>query len=108
MLCAQDTEQKHGKDGSGAPLSSFLVLLVVVLAEHGGCLSSVDRTVSCESGTSAKLVGTSVRLVGLHIWSEGGARQNECETRCWLTLERVRNSLLESFRSRRLSLGCWS
>ena len=41
--CAQDTEQKHGKHGSGAPLSSFPLLLVVVLAEHGGCLSSVDR-----------------------------------------------------------------
>ena len=30
--CAQDTEQKHGKHGSGAPLSSFPLLLVVVLA----------------------------------------------------------------------------
>ena len=34
-------------------LSSFLLLLVAVLAEHGGC----------GSGTSAKLVGPSVRLV---------------------------------------------
>ena len=41
--CAQDTEQKHGKHGSGAPLSSFPLILVVVLAEHGGRLSSVDR-----------------------------------------------------------------
>ena len=36
-------EQKHGKHDSGAPLSSFPLLLVVVLAEHGGCLSSVGR-----------------------------------------------------------------
>ena len=41
--CAQDTEQKHGQHGSGAPLSSFPLLLVVVLVEHGGCLSCVDR-----------------------------------------------------------------
>ena len=41
--CAQDTEQIHGKHGSGALLSSFPLLLVAVLAEHGGCLSSVDR-----------------------------------------------------------------
>ena len=76
-------------------------------------------TVSCESGTSAKLVDTSVRLVGGEFltsaelrnecetrwsWNERGARRNERETRCWLTLERVRNSLLESFQSRRLSL----
>ena len=67
----------------------------------GGCLSSVDRDRRLER---AKLVDTSVRLVGLRIWNERGARQNECETRCWLTLERVRNSLLESFRSRRFSL----
>ena len=86
QIVAQDTEQKHGKHGSGAPLSSFPLLLVVVLAEHGGCLSSVDRDRE------------------LRIWNEREARQNECETRCWLTLERVRNSLLESFRSRRFSL----
>ena len=36
-----------------------------------------------------------MRLVGLRIWNERGARRNERETRCWL---------LESFRSRRLSL----
>ena len=84
--CAQDTEQKHGKHGSGAPLSSFPLILAVVLAEHGGRLSSVDRDRE------------------LRIWSEHGARRNECETRCWLTLERVRNSLLESFRSRRFPL----
>ena len=41
--CAQDTEQIHGKHGSGALLSFFPLLLVAVLAEHGGCLSSVDR-----------------------------------------------------------------
>ena len=74
------------KHGSGAPLSSFPLLLVVVLSEHGGCLSFVDR--DCE----------------LRIWNEREARRNERETRCWLTLERVRNSLLESFQSRRLSL----
>ena len=62
--CAQDTEQKHAKHGSGAPLSSFPVILAVVLAEHGGRLSLSIATVSCESGTSAKLVDTSVRLVG--------------------------------------------
>ena len=67
-------------------MSSFLLLLVVVLAEHGGCLSSVDRDRE------------------LQIWNERGARRHECETRCWLTLERVRNSLLKSFRSRRFSL----
>ena len=36
-----------------------------------------------EFGTSAELVGTSVRLVGLRIWNERGARRNECETRYW-------------------------
>ena len=55
--------QIHGKHGSGAPLSSFLLLLVVVLAEHGGCLSSVDRDRE------------------LRIWNEREARQHECETR---------------------------
>ena len=53
--CAQDTEQEHGKHGSGTLLSSF------------------------------PLVGTSVRLVGLRVWSEREARRNECETRCWLS-----------------------
>ena len=67
---AQDTVQKHCKHGSGALLSSFPLLLVVVLAEHGGCLSSVDRD------------------RGLRIWNEREARRNECETRCWLSLER--------------------
>ena len=62
--CAQDTEQKHGKHGSGAPLSSFPQLLVVVLAEHVVACPLSIATVSCESGTSAMLVGTSVRLVG--------------------------------------------
>ena len=79
---AQDTEQKHGKHGCGAPLSSFPLLLVVVLAEHGGCLSSVDRDRE------------------LRIWNEREARRNEFETRRWFTLERVRNSLLESLRNR--------
>ena len=51
-------------------LSSFPLLLVVVLAEHGGCLSSIDATVGCESGASAKLVGTSVRLVAGCRWNE--------------------------------------
>ena len=83
--CAQDTEQIHGKHGSGAPLSSS-PLILVVLAEHCGCLSSADRDRE------------------LRIWNEREARRHECETRCWLTLERVRNSLLESFRSRRFSL----
>ena len=81
QIVAQDTEQKHGKLGSGAPLSSFPLLLVVVLAERSGCVSSVDRDrelpiwserearqIECEtrwtvSGTSAELVATSVRLV---------------------------------------------
>ena len=58
----------------------------------------------CEFGTSAKLVGTSVRLVGLRIWNEREARRNECEAHCWLTLERVSDPLLELFQSRRLSL----
>ena len=86
QIVAQDTEQKHGKHGSGAPLSSFPLLLVVVLAEHGGCLASVDRD----------------RELG--IWNERETRRLESVTRCWLTLERVRNSFLESFRSRRFSL----
>ena len=62
--CAQDTEQKHGKHGNGAPLSSFPLIFAVVLVEHGGRLSSVDRDRELRiSGTSAKLVDTSVRLV---------------------------------------------
>ena len=83
-VARKDTEQKHGKHGSGALLSSFPLLLVVVLAEHGGCLSSVDRD------------------RGLRIWNEREARRNECETRRQLSLERVRNSLV--VKSRRLSL----
>ena len=55
----QDTEQKHGKHGSGALLSSLPLLLVAVLAEHGGCLSSVGRD------------------RGLQIWNEREARRNE-------------------------------
>ena len=43
QIVAQDTEQKHGKHGSGAPLSSFPLILAVVFTEHGGRLSSVDR-----------------------------------------------------------------
>ena len=72
--CAQDTEQKHGKHGSGAPLSSCPLLLVVVLAEHGGCLSSVDRDRE------------------LRIWNEREARRHECETRWTAYLERARSS----------------
>ena len=71
---AQDTEQKHGKHGSGAPLSSFPLLLRVVLAEHGGCLSSVDRDRE------------------LRIWNEREARRHECETRWTAYLERARSS----------------
>ena len=40
---AQDTDQIHGKHGSGALLSPFPLFLVAVLAEHVGCLSSGDR-----------------------------------------------------------------
>ena len=88
--CAQDTEQKHSKHGSGTLLSSFPLLLVAVLAEHGGCLSSVDRD------------------RGLRIWNEREARRNECETRCWLALERDRNSLLVVTPKSQIVLGCWS
>ena len=48
--CAQDTEQKHGKHGSGAPLSSFL-LLFVVRSEHGGCLSFANLERARSSST---------------------------------------------------------
>ena len=72
--CAQDTEQKHGKDGSGAPLSSFPLILAVVLAEHGGRLSSVDRDRE------------------LRIWNEREARRHECETRWTAYLERAWSS----------------
>ena len=65
QIVAQDTEQKHGKHGGGAPLSSFPLLLVVVLAKHAGCLSFVD----CDRE--------------LRIWSEREARRHECETRGW-------------------------
>ena len=81
--------------------------IATVSCESGTSAKLVDtsvRLVGVEFGTSAELVGTSVRLVGLRIMNERGARRNECETRCWLTLKRVRNSLLESFRSRRFSL----
>ena len=63
QIVAHHTEQKHGKHGSGAPLSSFPLLLVVVLAEHGVCLSSVDRDRE------------------LRIWNEREACRHECETR---------------------------
>ena len=55
QIVAQDTEQKHGKHGSGAPLSSFPLLLVVVVA----CPLSIATLRFGESGTSAKLVDTS-------------------------------------------------
>ena len=62
--CAKDTVPILGKHGSGASLNPFPLLLVVVLAEHGGCLSSVDRDRELRiSGTSGKLVRTSVKLV---------------------------------------------
>ena len=72
---AQDTEQKHDKHGSGALMSSFLLLLVAVLAGHGGCLSSVDRD------------------RGLRIWNEREARRNECETRGTAYLEQAGSTL---------------
>ena len=65
QIVAQDTEKKHGKHCSGAPLSSVPLILGVVLAEHGGCLSSVDRDRE------------------LRIWNEREARRHECETRGW-------------------------
>ena len=46
-------------------LSSFPLILAVVLAEHGGRLSSVNRD------------------RGLRIWNEREARRHECETRGW-------------------------
>ena len=64
---------EHGKHGGGAPLSSVPLILGVVLAEHGGCLSSVDRDRE------------------LRIWNEREARRNECETRRSAYLERVRS-----------------
>ena len=91
---AQDTEQKYGKHGSGALLSSFPLLVVAVLAEHGGCLSSVDRDCGLRIWKEREARRASVRLVELRILNEREARRNECETRCWLSLERVRNSLL--------------
>ena len=66
----QDTEQIHGKQGSGAlliPLPLFLVA-VCSLSTLVAC-RLVIATVGCESGTSAKLVVTSVRLVGLRVWN---------------------------------------
>ena len=73
-IVAQDTEEKHSKHGSGAPLSSFPLLLIVVLAEHGGCPSSVDRDRE------------------LRIWSEREGRRHECESRWTAFLERARSS----------------
>ena len=64
--CAQDTEQKHGNHGCGEPLSSFPLILAVVLATVVAYPLSI-ATVSCESGTSAKLVDTSVRLVSVNL-----------------------------------------
>ena len=86
---AQDTEQKHGKHGSGA-LLSFLSsapccgcsLSTVVacplwsrswvanLERARSSSERVWRLVGCVSGTSAKLVGTSVRLVAGCRWNE--------------------------------------
>ena len=85
--CAQDTEQQHGKHGSGALLSSFPVLLVVVLAEHGGCLSSVDRD------------------RGLRIWSERKARRNESLLVDVGTSEELVTGVIPKSQ---IVLGCWS
>ena len=48
--------------------------VVVVLTEHGGCLSSVDRDRE------------------FRIWNEHEARRNECESRWTACLERARSS----------------
>ena len=72
--CVQDTGQKHCKHGRGALLGLFPLLLVVVLAEHVGCLSSVGRD------------------RGLRIWNEREARRNEFETRWIACLERAGSS----------------
>ena len=107
-LARRDTEHKHGKHGGGAPLSSSPLLLDEVLAEHGGCLSSVDRHRE------------------LRIWNERGARRNECETRGTAYLDRARSSterVLDSLLvdvgtseelvtgvipKSQISFGCWS
>ena len=72
----QDTEQKHGKHGCGAPLSS-----VVVLAEHGGCLSSVDRDRELRIWSEREARRHECETRGWWVWNERGARRNECETR---------------------------
>ena len=85
-------------------MSSFPLILAVVLAEHGGRLSSVDRDRE------------------LRIWNEREARRHECETRwtAYLELtERVWDSLLVNVGTSnelvtgvipksRISLACWS
>ena len=70
-FCAQDTEQIHGKHGSGALFESRCSLSTLVVCPL------VIATVGCEAGTSAELVGTSVELVAGYRWNEYGTR---C---CW-------------------------
>ena len=70
-VCAQPTvwfererKLRAGHRAETRQTCSLEALLVVVLAEHGGCLSSVDRDRELRiSGTSGKLVRTSVKLV---------------------------------------------
>ena len=106
-------------------MSSVPLILGVVLAEHGGCESGTSsklvdtsvRLVGGEFGTSTELVGTSVRLVGLRIWNERGARQNEWETRYWshsevadfpclLVLTQKSKFVIRSFDPEPLALFC--
>ena len=91
---AQDTEQKHDKHGSGAPLSSFLLLLVVVLAEHGGCLSSVSSV---------------DRDRELRIWNEREARRHECETPLLVDVGTSCEELVTGVIPKsQIFFGCWS
>ena len=70
---AQDTEQTR-QTWYRSAVESFPLLLVAVLAEHFGCLSSGHRD------------------RGLRIWTEREARRNECETRWVAYLERAGSS----------------
>ena len=64
QIVAQDIEPKHGKHGSGAPLSSFLCSLLRCSLSTVVACPLLIATVSWESVASAKLVDASVRLVG--------------------------------------------
>ena len=63
----------------------------MVLAEHGGCLSSVDRDRELRIWSEREGRRHECETRGWSNWNEREARRNECETRWTAYLERARS-----------------